>query len=127
MARPTYAQQRARLKQRFAAVPQAVTLALQPVLEKCAAELIELARQLAPEASGDLKASIHAEPGDHALAIRIVAGDEDAFYARWVEFGTADTPSHAFLFPAFRLLKARFERRINRAVKKAVADAWAKP
>tara|TARA_R110002020_G_scaffold61270_3_gene165023 strand:+ start:282 stop:656 length:375 start_codon:yes stop_codon:yes gene_type:complete len=118
--------QLARLSKRFEAVPKAVKAAVEKAVEQCAEELVALAKTLAPEDRGDLKESIRVEAGEHDLARKIVAGDQDAFYARWVEFGTLDQPAQAFLFPAYRLLREKFKRRIDRAARKAIKEAWAR-
>lgn len=117
-------QQLARLRKRFEAVPVSVKAALGVELDRCARELVALAVQLAPADSGDLKASIHFVTGEHDLARKIVAGDAEAFYARWVEFGTVDQPAQAFLFPAYRLLRDKFQRRLANASGKAIRKAW---
>lgn len=86
-------------------------------------------------------------PGD--LVITIFAGDDKAFYARWVEFGTKPhtitaknaptlsraginfgpsvshpgaSTSNAFFFPAYRAVRKRIRTRISRAVNKSVRD-----
>lgn len=73
------------------------------------------------------------------MTITIYAGDEKAFYARWVEFGTAahenggrfqgtdhpGTVAQPFFFPAYRAHKktviAGMRKAIRSAVKQAVA------
>lgn len=119
--------QLARLNRRLMGVPDAIKLALQPALDQSAREIVELAKKLAPRDQGDLIDSIHVEAGEHDLARKIVAGDADAFYARWVEFGTVATPQQAFLFPAYRLLRDKMKRRLSRVSAKAVKDHWNKP
>lgn len=46
-----------------------------------------------------------------------------AFYARFVEFGTPDTPRQPFFFPAYRLLRSRIRGRLSRAMTKAIKRA----
>lgn len=72
--------------------------------------------------------------GDPDLTVWISAGDEDVFWARWEEFGTAPhinggmfagsqhpgTSPRPFFFPAFRANKRRVKSRISRATTKAV-------
>ena len=119
------ADQLARLRKRFDAVPKAVRAAVRPVLDKSAEELVTRMQALAPVDDGDLRDSIRAEDGDHELSVRVQAGDDGAFYARWVEFGTANTPANPFFFVAYRLSKKRLQRRIKRAIGKSVREAWA--
>lgn len=86
-------------------------------------------------------------PGD--LVITIFAGDDKAFYARWVEFGTKPhsisvknaptmkrggvnfgtrvshpgaSTSNAFFYPAYRAMKKKIKTRISRAINKSVKD-----
>lgn len=86
-------------------------------------------------------------PGD--LVITIYAGDDKAFYARWVEFGTKPhtitvknaptlsrggvnfgrsvshpgaSTSNAFFYPAYRALRKRIRTRISRAITKSIRD-----
>ena len=47
-------------------------------------------------------------------------GDQDAFYARWVEFGTKNMPASPFFFVVWRLHRRRVRNGINRAARKAV-------
>lgn len=88
--------------------------------------------------------------GDNDLRITIFAGNDEAFYARWVEFGTKphtisakNSPTmsragvnfgtsvshpgisknaHAFFFPAYRAMRKRIRSRISRAITKSVRD-----
>lgn len=86
-------------------------------------------------------------PGD--LVITIFAGDDKAFYARWVEFGTKPhtitaknaptlsragvnfgtsvshpgaSTANAFFFPAYRAMRKRIRTRISRAINKSIRD-----
>jgi len=71
--------------------------ALAPRVIRAAEYVAELARTKAPVRTGQLRASIHVEPGPAPLAARVVA---DAPHAVYVEVGTRLTPAHAFLRPA---------------------------
>lgn len=147
-----------RLKKRLEAIPKAARAEIRKALEKSAQEITTMARVMAPEDSGDLKRSIGytfgaftpensnvrgveagAGLGDPDLSVTIHAGDAKAFYAAFVEFGTAPHPQggefkgtehpgtapQPFFYPAYRLLKQRVKSRINRAVKKAARDVVA--
>jgi HK97 gp10 family phage protein len=98
---------------------------------------VALAKRLCPVDDGTLRDSIGWTWGDApagsmvlaatkgaALRITIYAGNDEAFYARWVEFGTANALPQGFFLPAYRMLKKRANGRIKRAVNKAVKDAW---
>lgn len=87
--------------------------------------------------------------GRNDLVITIFAGDDKAFYARWVEFGTKPhtitaknaptltrggvnfgksvshpgaSTSNAFFFPAYRALRKKIKSRISRAITKSARD-----
>lgn len=113
-------------------------------IAKGADEMVRLAKQLAPHDTGALARSIHVELDNEPSAprVRVVAGDKDAYYARWVEFGTRPatkgdkvvdkngrvrksgrthpgTPARPFFYPAYRLLKRKMISRMGRALGKA--------
>ena len=153
---PTKVQNVERLKKRLAAIPKRARVEIRKALEKGAQEIATMARVMAPQDSGDLRNSIGytfgefipensnvrgvqggAGLGDPDLSVTVHAGDAKAFYAAFIEFGTAPHPqggqfagtqhpgtaAQPFFFPAVRLLKKRVRGRINRAVKKAARDA----
>jgi hypothetical protein len=106
-------------------------------------------KRLVPKDSGALERSIKAVKGkvnkrtaglstgevqgDPDLSVTIVAGDETAYYARWVEFGTAPhqnggmfkgshnpgVRARPFFYPPIRALRRRVKSRITRATRKA--------
>lgn len=126
-------------------VPDSVRVAVRQVLEQSAAEIVATAKELVPVESGALRDSIGWTWGDApkgsltlgsvrpaaagTLRITIYAGNETAFYARWVEFGTEAHASgggaapHPFFFPAYRLNKKKAKARATRAVSKALKEA----
>lgn len=153
----------ANFQRRMKAIPQAVRDAVRPAMEKSAEEICDVARSLCPVDDGALRASIGwtwgappegsialgAVSDGAALSITIYAGNDEAFYARWVEFGTAPhavgkgsdrsvknaskrrqsgaqhpgAVAQPFFYPAFRLTKKRTINRIKRAIGKAVKEA----
>jgi HK97 gp10 family phage protein len=127
----------ARIEQRLKAIPVAVRAAVMPAMEKSAEEIVAAAKTLCPVNSGTLRDSIGWTWGDApegsivlassqagALRITIYAGDDDAFYARWVEFGTSHSLPEPFFLPSYRLFKKRVARRIKRAIGTAVRENW---
>lgn len=159
-----------KLKKKFARYPDLVVNNIRKAMEKGAEEIADLARSLAPKggATGALEESIgwtwgkaprgaltlasatgKVEGGE--LTITVFAGDDEAFYARWVEFGTAahstakgggnvlgkvafklgggrrhpGTPAQPFFFPAYRARKKRVSSRIRAATSKAGRQAAA--
>lgn len=110
----------ARLKERFARIPQRMRTEVRLALEKGAGELVDMQKRLVPVQHGDLRDSIRWEDGRHELSVEVKAGNQKAFYARMVEFGTVKTPAHPYFFPAYRALRKRIRSRISRAIGKAV-------
>jgi HK97 gp10 family phage protein len=53
------------------------------------------------------------------LRVTVYAGNERAFYARWVEFGTVKMVGRPFFFPAYRAVRRRVRGRLTRATRKA--------
>jgi hypothetical protein len=113
--------QLARLEARLNAIPKRVRDAVQPSLDKSAAELVTLQKQLVPVDDGDLKGSIRAEAGDHELQRKIFTDD---FKARWIEFGVPHRPASPFFFTSWRLLRKRIQSRVKRAISKSVKENW---
>lgn len=136
----------------------AARIEIEAAAEKNAKEVAALARSWAPVSEdgpnkGALKRSIKAEGLSVGKAIRwrVVAGDEEAFYARWVEFGTAPgvrgqraghggakqaksgrksyrthpgTKAQPYFFPAYRALRRRIRNRNARALGRAVKKVF---
>ncbi len=152
----------ASFRRKMQAIARSAEKVLPKAMETSAEEICNLARVACPVDDGDLRASIGWTWGDApagsvsigtvgdgaAMRITIYAGDEKAFYARWVEFGTAphavgkgsDTSvkgarrqqtgamhpgstAQPFFFPAYRLGRKRALNRIRRAIAKAVKEA----
>lgn len=116
-------------------IPAKVEAATRNAMEKGAQELVEMMKRLAPVRSGDLRDSIgwnwnaapegsvviaESSPDSRGLKIVVYAGDEVAFYARFIEFGTKSAPAHPYFFPAYRAMRKRIKSRITREMKKAI-------
>lgn len=123
---------RERLMRKLKALPEAVKADIRVALERSADEIVALAKSLVPVDKGALRDSIgwtygEAPKGSMALAtggsgdlkVTVYAGSSDAFYARWVEFGTVNMSGIPFFFPAYRALRRRVRSRVSRAVTKA--------
>jgi HK97 gp10 family phage protein len=152
-----------RLKRKLRAMPQAVKDEIRIALMESADEITDLAQSFVPVRTGALRDSIRWRFGDvpgnrkavlvgkttlggHELSVTIEAGDEETYWARFVEFGTAASPARAprqdrryrrtvimtksykahhatparpFFYPAFRLGKKRAKARISRAITRA--------
>lgn len=142
------------LARRLAGIPDEVLQALRPALARSVRDIAGDARALAEASrrSGALVESIaETAPGETTPAFAsdggqrtagpneafVTAGAPDARHGHLVEFGTDERfhedgsptgtmPAAPFLLPAWRLNRARVERRIKRAIstgaKKAVAQ-----
>lgn len=121
-----------------------------PALGAAAQQITELMRRQVSVDDGTLRDSIgwtfgEAPQGSIKIATRfrglltvtIYAGSREAFYARWIEFGTAPHPqggrftgtqhpgtrSRPFFFPSFRAMRKEVKRRLTIAVRDAVRKA----
>jgi HK97 gp10 family phage protein len=140
-----------RLKRKLLAFPKAVEAEIRKAMETSANEIVALAKSLAPVDDGDLQMSIswtwgEAPKGAMVLGrvksgatasgnmkITVFAGGGDAYYARWVEFGTAPhlngglftgtkhpgISAQPFFYPAYRDRRKSAKGRVTRAVNKA--------
>lgn len=130
-----------KLRQKVRKLPPEMERAIRESFETGASDMVGMAQRLAPVETGALRNSIawrYGDPpggsiGGFAMGSRskaedrisIYAGDREAFYARWVEFGAMGIPAQPFFFPAWRALrkqiKSRNTRAINKAAKKVAA------
>ncbi len=147
-----------KLKRKFDILPDVLRLEIRAAMEASAREIVDLAKSLVPKDSHELEESIDwtwgkaprgaltlgtvqgtEKAGD--LTITIFAGNDVAYYARWVEFGTRPHNSakgggtvagrisgalgggvghpgsraQPFFFVSYRALRKRANSRINRA------------
>lgn len=131
-----------RMNRRFAAVLRNVKEVVEPALVKGAEEIAATQRQLAPEDTGDLKASIivtppggttppYSQPGGSRTAKEneaiVTAGNVAVRYPHLVEHGTSGAPAQPFFWPGFRLNRTRAQNWIKRAISKAVRTGWDAP
>jgi hypothetical protein len=117
-----------RFLERMAAIPKKVKRRLNAANEQSAEELAALMTRVAPKDERDLVASIRyfeVRGGAGAdVAWRVTAGDNDAFYARMVEFG-APGPGTArpFFDPSVRAMRRSIRNRQMRAFRQGMKDA----
>jgi HK97 gp10 family phage protein len=143
-----------KLQKKLDALPGKVKARIREAMEEGAKEIVALAKSLVPADSGALRDSIgwtwgrapkaamtigkvQSTGGD--LTITIYAGNSEAFYARWVEFGTAQhtaggkftgatipaIPASPFFYVSFRALRRRVKSRITRSMNKAAKEVAA--
>lgn len=122
---------------------------IRPVMAAAADMIVTDMRSYAPVDQGDLRESIGWTWGDAPRGsfstsaqigsnrITIFAGNEKAFYARWVEFGTGPrenaglfagtthpgTAPQPFFFPAYRANRKKVKKMMRDAIRAAVRKA----
>jgi HK97 gp10 family phage protein len=153
---------RERLRAKLRSLPDNIKDGIKAPLEKGAQGIADLAIHLCPERKGALRNSIDWNYGDPPLGVKIggvgnktngadpsdliisiYAGNDRAFYARWVEFGTRastkgdkvtgkkgrtrtagrthpGTPAHPFFFPAYRAMRNPVVNAIGSATRSAL-------
>jgi HK97 gp10 family phage protein len=123
------------MRRRVTSIPAMVVTYGQDAMEKGAQEIVDMMKRLVPVDDGDLRDSIGWTWGDAPkgavallksapirgnLRVTIYAGNQRAFYAAWVEFGTQKKPAQPYFFPSYRALKTRTKRRLTTAVRKGL-------
>ena len=128
----------AKLKQ----IPDVAVDAARQAMEEVAQEIVEAMRAAAPKGkTGRLRDSIGWTWGDlppgtfmideirsgknqgeqyATLRLKIYAGSNDAYYARFIEFGTVRAPAHPFFFSTWSKEKAKLRKRIRDAVRASI-------
>jgi len=112
---------RARYHLKMRDLPRAVRQELAQAAEKNARDVSALQRQTVTVDDGDLKASHKVVPvRSDVIRWRVTAGDEKAFYARMIEFGTPRNMAQPWFYPSYRVLKPKIRARNRAAVKRAI-------
>lgn len=128
----------ARLEQKLRKLPAAALEEIRSAMAEQAEEVVAMMKRLVPvaEGGGALRDSIGwtwgaAPKGSLAIAavkgqglgggltITIYAGNKDAYYARWVEFGTQNAAAHPYFFVSWRASRRGARRKTRTAVRKA--------
>lgn len=135
-----------KLARKMAMLPEAFREIVTREMGKAADDVVAMMKRLAPVDRGDLRESIGWTFGDPPkgsivvfksrpvrglnMKLTIFAGNDKAFYARWVEFGTLAHPqggkfkgaehpgtaAHPFFYPAYRFHKKKIKGRVSRAL-----------
>ncbi len=129
----------ARLDRKLARVAAASKAEIRAAMERAAEDMVATMKSLAAKDSGALRDSIgwtwgKAPKGAGIVAqaksriaadltLTIYAGNAEAFYARWQEFGTATTPANPFFFVSYRAHRKGAKNRIRAATRKAARKA----
>ena len=162
------AQLNPRIEAKLKQIPAAAVDAARAAMEEGAKEVVSLMRASVKEKTGKLRNSINWTWGDlppgtfmideirsgqnkgdqyATLRIKIYAGSREAFYARFIEFGTRPhslqtnasvdrelrqdegvmhpgTPAWPFFYPSWKTKKAEFRRLVQKRVREAIREAW---
>ena len=134
-----------RLRARLAKIPDIAREAAAAAMEEGAQEIVDAMKMAAPVDSGDLRDSIGwtwgevpagsfvidevrsgKNKGDQyaTLRIKIYAGNREAFYARFQEFGTRSQPAQPFFLSTWKRERAKFRRKIRAAIRKRIKEAF---
>lgn len=140
-----------KLLRKLRAFPPRAEAAIRTAMEQSADQTVSLMKSLAPVDSGDLQMSISWTWGDAPkgslkvgqiksrtgnMRITIYAGGGDAYYARFIEWGTQAhiaggkfagakipaIPAQPFFFVAFRATRKSAKSRVSRAITKAAKE-----
>lgn len=141
-----------RLKRKLELLRIKTADAVRPAMEEAAQELVDMMKRVVPHKHNTLRDSIgwtwgEAPGGSIRVAagevgfmrITIYAGSVAAYYARWVEFGTAPhtqggmfkgtqspgTRAEPFFFPSYRAQRKGMKKKVRDAVNKAVKEVAA--
>jgi HK97 gp10 family phage protein len=127
-----------KLNRRWAAIPAKVKAQVRREMEKQAQDIVDdMYSTIQRHITGDLGGSIGWTWGEApkgtmtigkvggkeygAMRITIYAGGTDAFYARFVEFGTVKNRPKPFFFPVWRARRKKAKAGIRRAIKKGIS------
>ncbi len=110
------------LQSRLPTINKRIRQAVRDALEESANDVANTARALAPidprdPAPGALKASIRTHV--RRREAEVTAGDEVAYYARFVEHGTRHASAHPFLVPAAEMHREAVVRKMVAAIRGA--------
>ncbi|WP_295708033.1 HK97-gp10 family putative phage morphogenesis protein [uncultured Brevundimonas sp.] len=163
---------RERARAMFKALPKDIRKGIRDALNKNGSELSEAIRRRVPKDTGALAESVGyafgdapatsatqafrakgSNPADPELTVTVFEGNNEAFYAGWVEYGTAPsvsgqrvgarnsdikqnkgsgrqsyrthpgTPAQPHFWPTYRSMKRRMKSRLSRAVGLAIRKA----
>lgn len=139
--RKSLAAQSRALEKRLAAIPAEVTQELRPALMKGAEEVADAMEALVPEDQGDLQNTItvtapgHTTPpyavggGSTTLPENMAAvtvGSPDVRYGHIIELGSVKSEAQPFMRPGMRIARPKAQRRIQRAITKAIKNSGLK-
>lgn len=113
----------------FEGISEELEAEIREELHRSAEDMASIARATAPRDSGALANSIRVQEGAYrpdnpnvrgvssdvqggGLSVTVSAGDEEAFYAAFQEFGTEKMDANPFFFAAYDAVADAFEERM---------------
>ena len=142
MARQTTIIGLAKLERKLKRLPVAARETIRAAMEAAADEIVAMMKGLVPDATGALRDSIgwtwgQAPKGSMVistlkgagvggdLTLTIFAGNAEAYYARWVEFGTQKMRAQPYFYVSWRTNRRNARRKVRAAVRKSAKQAAA--
>ncbi len=129
-----------RFNARWKAIPVNVRINVRAAMEDAANDLVEEIWARAPYGeTGRVAASIGWTWGEApagtltigkvggteygAMRITVYAGGDEAFYAKFHEFGTVNMPARPFFYPVWRARRRSVKSKISRSISKAFKES----
>ncbi|MGE0214000.1 MAG: HK97-gp10 family putative phage morphogenesis protein [Parvibaculaceae bacterium] len=130
-----------KLERKLNRLPVAAKAKIKAAMEEGANQIVAMMKSLVPVDKGTLRDSIgwtwgRAPKGASIIAvakskigaemtITIYAGSDEAYYARWQEFGTQTAPAHPYFYVSWRANRKEVRGRIRRATREAATQVAA--
>lgn len=131
----------ARLQRKLNRLPEVAKATIRAAMEAAADQVVAMMKSLVPVDKGDLRDSIgwtwgKAPKGASVVAavkaslgadltITIYAGNTEAYYARWQEFGTQNMPAQPYFYVSWRANKKAAKTKVRAAIRKAAKQVAA--
>ncbi|MET3601815.1 HK97-gp10 family putative phage morphogenesis protein [Martelella mangrovi] len=136
MARKTTVLGRAKLQKKLDRLPKVAKTMIRDAMAEQADDIVRMMKSLVPVDNGDLRDSIGWTWGRNVpkgatvvaavkqslggdLTITVYAGNEKAYYARWIEFGTVKMKAQPYFYVSWRANQKNAKRKIRKATRNA--------
>ena len=106
-------------------LPEFAKSRVQPVMDTTAFQVYNLARARVPVRTGRLKAALAWESRPRSLRAVMGTADPQAFYWKFLEYGTVRMAARPFLRPAADAMRRDHEMRLIQALERAANDVEA--
>lgn len=102
----------ATLQSRLPAIAAELRPRVSRAVKEGADDIVQQAKERVPRRTGALRDAIQSRPAGAAQR-RVVAGDGEVFYGRFIEFGTRFIEAEPFLVPAAEAEEDRIAERVT--------------